>query len=140
MLLNLTKGGKMKTNLNIVINEQHKLMPEQEKLIDEMFGKILFRYITVKVPANGWNRQEQESALMDMKGAVLFISPIPYMMVLAAEIAIKNNNMDIYIDCRAEIESRITAVMVMCNDTRAKKELPNGKVISVVAETGWYIA
>jgi hypothetical protein len=28
---------------------------------------------------------------------------------------------------------------VFSNDTREKKELPDGKVISVLAKTGWYL-
>ena len=32
-----------------------------------------------------------------------------------------------------------TQVLVFHNDKRQKRELPNGKIISVVAETGWQL-
>jgi len=49
---------------------------------------------------------------------IVFVSPIPYMV---KELA-KDAN-----------------VLVFHNDRREKKQLPNGKIIQVVAETGWQL-
>jgi hypothetical protein len=69
-----------------------------------------------------------------LEGVVLFISPIPRMIKLLSEDAVLNQ-----IQAKHSI-SKVTLTTVMCNDTREKVELPNGKIIHKISETGWYIS
>lgn len=59
-------------------------------------------------------KQELEQTATD----VVFVSPVP---VLLAKLS----------------ASQVVKVHVLHNDNREKKELPNGKIISVVAKEGW---
>jgi hypothetical protein len=52
---------------------------------------------------------------------VVFVSPIPAMIK------------------RLVATKGADEVLIFCNDKREKKELPNGKVIYVVAQDGWYL-
>lgn len=127
----------------VIVNESHNLMEEQEKLLNEKFDEIEF----VKVPANGWSLEDMEgieqSLLVKMTNAevrpggktvvypantgdnaVVFVSPIPYLL--------KELSINSFLDGKQLYE-----VLVFHNDRREKKELPNGKIIQVVAQTGW---
>ena len=123
----------------VFINEQHSILEDQDKLMDA-------NRTIIKVPASGWTLDKMleinsslENLLIDSKklykAKVLFISPIPALMLklgaLAGFLDYKNNNIT---DCST------LEVQVMHNDRREKKELPGGKVISVTASTGWVLA
>lgn len=100
----------------VMLNEQHRLLPEQEKLINDAGN-----YTIVKVPAEGWTRDEIMKSFHDKmyvcnETGIIFVSPIPLMIALAVKNEIK--------------------VGIMHNDKREKKEL-NGKIISTVAQIGW---
>ena len=110
------------TTTTIIINEQHSLLASQRTLLEENFGS----WNTILVPAEGWNREEQENVYKNLTGIIIFISPIPYLIKLSA-ISMATNG-------------TITNCFVMANDRREKKELPNGKVIFTVAKEGWYLA
>ena len=99
----------------VVINEQHTILPDQQRLLDE-FDEITIQ----KIPSDGLNVQKQEDLAkrLCLRPNVIFISPVPYLMCLTVA------------DARG-------GVWVMHNDQREKKELPNGKVISVTAKEGW---
>lgn len=114
----------MKTT--IIINEQHTLLEEQKTILEEKFGT----WTTILVPATGWVLEEREIICDTLRGNVVFVSPIPGMILDLAG--------------RASFEScthysQKVRPWVFSNDNREKKELPGGKVISVTAQTGWYL-
>ncbi len=110
----------------IIINEQHTLLPEQESILKEKFGA----WSTILVPATGWTREEREIISDTLRGNVVFVSPIPGMIMDLAGIAACES---------CNNGSQTVRPWVFSNDTREKKELPGGKVISVTAQTGWYL-
>ena len=119
----------MKTT--IIISEQHTLLPEQEELLKEKFGT----WQTILVPATGWTREEREIICDTLRGNVVFVSPIPVSPI---------PGMILYLAVRASFEfcnkwPKTVRPWVFSNDTREKKELPGGKVVSVTAKTGWYL-
>ena len=114
----------MKTT--VIINEQHTLLPEQESILIEKF----VTWTTIPVPATGWTKEERDIICNTLIGNVVFVSPIPGMILELAG--------------RASFEScnhgaQTVRPWVFSNDTREKRELPNGNVISVIATTGWYL-
>ena len=101
----------------VIINEQHTIKTEQIEIIEKEFAETEIEYL--KVPANGWTLSEMQDIFQEIKmGTVVFISPIPAMMKM----------------CSSTIN---LPWFTFHNDNREKKELPNGKIISVVADTGW---
>jgi len=128
----------------VIINEQHSLLPEQKEILKERFGS----WKTIEVPASGWELDEMKEVkeklyrkLAEIKGnnillkeydnTVVFVSPVPY---LIKELSLKSQSGD-WGDNPNKVQ--LFKVRVFHNDRREKKELPNGKVISVVAKTGW---
>ena len=106
--------------VKVILNEQHTLLEEQKTLLDDKFGK---QWVILSVPAEGWNRSEiGEVAKRLVNDTVVFASPIP---LLLATLAYEQG-------CGSTC-----SVFLLHNDVREKKELPTGKVISVVAKTGW---
>jgi hypothetical protein len=107
----------------VVINESHQLFPEQMRLLQERYDKIEY----LKVPSEGWDRNKIESVTYDLiqnsKGFtqdIVVVSPIPLMLRDLSANSINSYN-----------------ILIFHNDKRCKKELPNGKIIQVVSETGW---
>lgn len=104
----------MKVKALIVLNEQHSLLEEQRGILDGLFDW------TIKpVPASGWTLSEMRGVLEELKsfdGEVVFASPVPALLL--------------------GMEGR---GFLFHNDNREKKELPNGKVIMAVAQTGWQL-
>ena len=99
----------------VILNEQHKLMESQEALLNDRFKD---NWRVLPIPQNGMTKIQQDEALRDIKGHVLvFASPIPYLLGKAVD--------------------QGETTLVLHNDLREKKELPNGKIISVVAKEGW---
>ncbi len=114
----------------IIINEAHSMMDEQRFIIEERFGQ---NYEFLKVPSQGWTLDEMKRVIeeiweeyMNSDGEmnIVFISPVPYLL---KELALLG----------AEFTS--FRVLVMHNDKREKKELPDGRIISVVAKEGWQL-
>lgn len=114
--------------LNVVINEQHTLLEDQERIIKNAgYDRVEF----VKVSADGWDKSQMDAFINSYNYTedILFVSPIGYMIKhMSSLMALKTMN---NILCGE--------VIIMCNDRREKKELPNGKIISVVAKEGWYL-
>jgi len=114
----------MTAKVVIVINEQHTLMPDQVRSLNEKFGEGLWERLDV--PADGWSAAQQIAAVANAGDATLvFASPLPLMIQRAM--------------CRVHGET-----FVFHNDERAKKEIPQGegkppKIIFTVAPTGWRI-
>ena len=114
----------MKTT--IIINEQHTLLEEQKTILEEKFGA----WTTIIVPATGWTRDEREIICDTLRGNVVFVSPVPGMVLdLAGRASFESCNHG----------SQTVRPWVFSNDTREKKELPDGKVISTTSKTGWYL-
>lgn len=103
----------------VIINEQHSLMEEQAQILQETFGEYEF----LKVPAEGWNLEQMKEINASLSGNVVFCSPIPVLLGLVS----------------AKAHETHTKVYVFHNDVREKKELPNSKIIQVVAATGWQL-
>jgi len=120
----------------IIINEQHELMVDQIRALTENGIK---KYKTILVPAEGWTKEEMYIILSSLKGDIVYVSPIPYMISRTASDAALNWASSLGGNCCGR-NPFITRCLVMANDKREKKELPSGKVISVVAKTGWYLA
>ena len=116
------RGEKM-VKVKVILNEQHQLMQEQQEILNNRFGE----WEIVSVHQNGWTLDEQKKIGEDLLGnTVVFASPIPFLMKHLAY-------------CSGYGEDDHTQVLVFHNDERQKKELPNGKIIQVVAETGWQL-
>jgi hypothetical protein len=105
----------------VVLNEQHQLMEDQKRVLDERFtadGWELY-----PVPANGWTLEQMEEKVKSeglYTVEVVFASPIPAMMKILNSWASNKWH-------------------VLHNDRREKKELPGGKIIMTVAKEGWQI-
>lgn len=125
----------MKKRAIIIINENHSMMDEQKSIIEERY----YNYEFLKVPAQGWTLEEMNSIVekistMELKGEyldIVFVSPVPYMIreLTRREILFLNEY----------AEQTNMFVRVFHNDVREKKELPDGRIISVVAQTGWQL-
>jgi hypothetical protein len=114
-----TKNLKeMREMTNVILNEQHKLMDDQKRMLDERFG--IAGWEIASVPKSGWDLKEMRNVAEILKNeTVCFASPIPALMKLVA--------------------STGNEFYVLHNDNREKKELPNGKIIMTVAKEGWMI-
>lgn len=122
----------------VIMNEQHTLLPEQKKMLDTLSYPVdglnpedcyetmyISGYEIAFVPAEGWNLKEQSDMALQLASfdtPVVFVSPVP---ILLAKLAAQT-----YRRC---------PVYVFHNDQREKKELPGGRVISVTAATGWQL-
>jgi len=118
----------MKTT--IIINEQHSLLPTQKELLN-----LYPDYEILPVPATGWDKLQMDEIRAALTGRVVMVSPIPYLVKTLSQDETLNNSPD-----ATGGVSRITELLIFCNDQREKKELPNGKIISVTAKEGWYLA
>ena len=114
----------------VVINEQHNLLPQQQKIITTELGDNIE---LMKIPAEGINRQQIEKMVGELDSLtnvnIIVLSPIPLLLARLAHISgaiqITQDGMT------------TNRVWILHNDRREKKELPNGKIISVVAQEGW---
>lgn len=120
----------------VIINEQHSLLPSQEEALNSQFEGWEF----YKVPAEGWTLEEMIEEVDDdliqynSEYAIVFASPVPYLLAHCASVSGR-------IDTAREYGSETPELFVYLfhNDVREKKELPNGKVISVTAREGWQL-
>ena len=107
-------------NLFVIINEQHTLLPDQVKVLENEFN--VNGFILVKIPAKGLTKDEQYELSQHFKNVddVVFASPMPALIKYIAT-------------------ETLADWYVFHNDKREKKELPNGKIIFTVAQEGWEI-
>ena len=106
----------------VVISESHHLMQEQIKILNNMFAQNWERF---DVPSQGWTLSEQEIKVRELlkeQDVIIFASPIPAMIKMCVRQSARANN-----------------VLIFHNDNRDKKELPNGRIIMVVAKEGWQL-
>ena len=104
----------------VVINTQHTLLDEQRQLLEKTFDS----FQELKVPAEGWDKSTilaQAKKLAKNDDALVILSPIP---LLLGKVTFFRAGRGVYI---------------FHNDRREKKELPNGKIIAVVSQTGWQL-
>jgi hypothetical protein len=116
----------MTTSINVilVINEAHNLFPQQAELLEKRYPQ---GYKTLLVPEKGWDLAKIKEAVEDLSAAdeVVITSPIPAMFTLLHRKAMEGS-------CKSRVRG-------FHNDRRQKKELPNGRVIQVVAKEGWQL-
>lgn len=136
------------------MNENHSLLPEQKQILEEKFES----YELVPVPATGWTLEEMEekaeslcylAAGAEVKNirngrkvvyfpaespgnAIVFVSPIPFLL---KELAVRSITGDVMENSTKKLYN----VLVFHNDRREKKELPDGRIIQVVAHEGWQL-
>lgn len=117
----------------VIINESHSLLPEQEKLLIENFNWYEYLF----VPKDGWSYNDQQRIARDLVlegGSVIFVSPVP---ILLAYIGFYKGYGRAGLDIGQPFIGVRTDLYVFHNDKRVKKELPDGRIISVVSQTGW---
>ena len=118
----------------VVINEQHKLLPDQERALKEAgFKEIKF----LKIPKDGLTKEEQLELAEDLEkdgGCIVFASPVPVLMAKVAFWTGYGAASD-----NVPLKGCFLKVFVLHNDRRDKKELPNGNIVSVVAKEGWEV-
>lgn len=113
----------------IVMNESHSLLPEQARIL----GRVYEGFDILPVPSQGWDTGEMLDKINELyekacreKLDIVFVSPIPLMIRELTEMSI----------CPKGGERKYR-VKLFHNDHREKKELPDGRIISVIAQTGW---
>ena len=128
---------KKRTQVLVVMNENHSLLPEQEEILKAEYEG----FDILSVPTEGWTLEEMDSkveeiSVMELQEGkyyldIVFVSPIPYMIreLTRREIYFANEY--------AEQTNRF--VRIFHNDRREKKELPDGRIIQTIAETGWQL-
>lgn len=117
----------------VIKNQQHSLFPQQVELLQNRFGS----YEEYTVPVEGWTLDEMKKHvefLYQNADVVVFASPVPYMLKELSMYASQA-----YDENSGYKRHRLVDVLVFHNDRREKKELPNGKIIQTVAETGWQL-
>lgn len=131
----------LSTDTVVFINEQHNLLDEQKEILDAEFNK----FDIVKVPSTGWSLEqmnevvsilEDMTILQDKKVRVVMLSPIPVMVMKLGALA---GFLDYKMDNTDDTSNGGFDIFVFHNDSRDKKELPNGRIIYTVAEKGWVL-
>jgi hypothetical protein len=115
----------------VIINEQHTLMAEQRQILDTKYDKWEF----VKVPAEGWTlneQKEQSQKLQSDSVDIIFASPVPYLLCSCTYLFGFSMGMEY-------CPSPASEVLIFHNDIREKKEIPGGRIINVVSQTGWVL-
>ena len=123
-----TRANRVGETVWVVMNEQHKLLPEQKEILDAKFGDS-WKFLLS--PKNGWSIEEMDAEMAKMKldQPVVFVSPIGYMIL---ELGTQQG-------ARTDGYAHLKHIFLFHNSKREKKELPNGRVISVTAKTGWQL-
>lgn len=116
----------------VVINETHRLFPQQKALIASHWEEVEY----LKVPEEGWTLTQMSRIAVDLGdglhegGTILFASPVPALLMAVSAINWYARGGGY----------RYGSVLLFHNDKREKKELPGGKIIQTVASEGWVLA
>ena len=131
------------TDTIVIINEQHSLLPSQIEILDKKFGKD--KWDRLVVPTSGWTLSEMKEKISSFMNCgesfvpnnFVFVSPVPAMMIILGRVATKRS---LIIQTEGK-HSDTTSIKIFTfhNDKREKKELPGGKIIMVVSQTGWQL-
>lgn len=121
----------MSEKAKIVMNEQHTLLSDQTRVLDEHFPG---GWSLLPVPADGWTLAEMRKiASRICVGNVVFASPVPALLaMLARESGWRSGIKD-------QISLEPLRVWVLHNDNRVAKELPGGKIVHTVSPDGWVL-
>ena len=124
-----------KVKVKIIINEQHNLLPDQDRVLKETFSEEKHQFEFVKSPAGGWTLEEMNEKIKELQQAdiIVFVSPIPYMLKRLSY----SEGYNAAYEPPFPPHLHAPRVLVFHNDRREKKELPGGRIIQVVAQTGW---
>lgn len=114
----------------VILNEEHKLFPEQEDLLNSGFGPRDWDILAV--PPEGWDLETIIYWVASFRSSgcchIVFASPVPALMVKLAKLA----------NARGE---EWPVLWAFHNDKRTSKEVPDGKggtrIIKTVSPTGW---
>lgn len=117
----------------LIINEAHTLMPEQEKIMKDRFGE----WDTILVPNGGWKKEKRDEVCKTLPRTVVFASPIAGMVKTLTNAACQNNAIDQ--SGLSGVICETKEVLVFANDNRRKMEVGDGKIVSVIEKTGWYL-
>ena len=111
----------------IIINETHSMMDEQKSIIEERYQNYEF----LKVPSHGWTLEEmkkikskiwEEYMYSSGEMNIVFVSPVPYLLKELASLGAKFSSFK----------------SLWCTMTQGERT-PDGRIISVVAQTGWQL-
>ena len=124
----------------VIKNEQHQFLPEQLEQLNKRFG--VGSWEDYPVPADGWTKSQMDSVITEIANnrveTVVFLSPIPYLIkMISVDLGLNYAAQDSNENINFGNTTVVKEVLVFHNDRRVKKELPNGKVISVTAQDGW---
>jgi len=114
----------------VIMNVQHKLMKQQRGLLN---ARYMDTWSIYPVSEEGWDLEkivEVCEELIKDYDEVVMVSPVPCLLLLLSQ----KMGMDRVLNREKGFE-----VKVFHNSNRVKKELPNGRIISVVAEEGWQL-
>lgn len=108
----------------VIKNVTHRLFEEQQVLIEQLTTNA-DEIKVLEVPADGWDLQEMNRVLENFESypndtKFIFVSPIPYLL-------------------KETVKRYGDQVLIFHNDRREKKELPDGRIIQVVASKGWQL-
>ena len=134
------KEGEDKMKTVVVINEQHSLMPIQEKIIKERFGtEIEFN----KIPDKGLNLEEIDQLSDDLifkeDVNIVIVSPIPVLIAkLAYFFGEYNETIEVASKLKIKISGKTNSKAYMFyRDMRNKEETKDGKIINTIENEGW---
>lgn len=118
----------------VIINEQHKLLPDQERLLNHTFPEGWSRW---DVPADGLTADAQASAASVLADhPVVVASPVPFLTARLAAIKAACAQRSLFLDTQVNL-------WVFHNDKRVAKEVPDSKggvrVVHTVAPDGWQL-
>ncbi|MBE1426633.1 hypothetical protein H4684_003299 [Desulfomicrobium macestii] len=116
----------------VIINEQHSLNPAQGRILGERFGS----YESIKIPAQGLSRAQQEAMAADLMrtiGPVVFISPVPLLLAIMAG----NCGRSLAVQDSGRPRPGTPPVFLFHNDLRSKTETGEGRITSTIAPKGW---
>lgn len=122
----------------VIMNETHSLLSDQKRVLEEAYSE----YEILPVPASGWTLDEMKEKVDEIvslplpegktKLHVIFVSPIPYMIM-------ELTRREVWMPIAEYADRTHITVRIFHNDHREKKELPNGRIIQVVAQEGWVL-
>lgn len=121
-------------NTVVIINKAHKLLPDQERLLNQAFPTGWTRW---DVPEEGLTAEAQAAAAAELcEHPVVVASPVPFLTARLAAIKAARAQRSLFIDTQINL-------WVFHNDRRVAKEVPDGKggvrVIHTVAPEGWQL-
>jgi len=135
----IAEKKEIKIKAKVILNEQHSLLPDQERVLDEKFG--VGNWETLPIPASGWTLEDMDNVAMSFQGEeVVFASPVPVLIKWLSGAVESRDTLKAWgLNLKHEVD--VSCVWVFHNDRRKAREvtLNDGqkRIIHSVAETGW---